>query len=127
MRLEFIRFEKILQHRISCSEFERMEIKKFENDFDDGNGLKVPWEIATVIASSIGGFLFFTTTVFLACRLHPRKEKTADIELTQYPEDPEVVEPNQSLHQAQADLNLAIHQAQFVLSNEHEPSTWSLH
>jgi len=125
MRLEFIRFEKILQHRISCSEFERMEIKKFENDFDDGNGLKVPWEIATVIASSIGGFLFFTTTVFLVCRLHPR-EKNVEIELTQYPEDPEVVEPTQSLRQAEADLNLAIHQAQFLLSNEHEPSTWSL-
>ena len=102
-----------------------MEIKKFENDFDDGNGLKVPWEIATVIASTIGGFLFFTTTVFLACRLYPR-EKNVDIELTQYPEDSEVVEPIQSLHQAQADLNLAIHQAQFLLSNEHEPSTWSL-
>ena len=125
MRLEFIRFEKILQHRISCSEFERMEIKKFENDFDDGNGLKVPWEIATVIASTIGGFLFFTTTVFLACRLYPR-EKNVEIELTQYPEDPEVVEPTQSLRQAEADLNLAIHQAQFLLSNEHEPSTWSL-
>jgi hypothetical protein len=48
MRQELIRFEKILHHRISCAEFERVEIgKKFENDFED-NGLKefkewLPW------------------------------------------------------------------------------------
>ena len=119
-----MRFEDILKLRVSCSEFMKMETT--DELEPKTEAWKMPWEIATVIASSIGGFLFFTTTVFLACRLHPRKEKTADIELTQYPEDPEVVEPNQSLHQAQADLNLAIHQAQFLLSNEHEPSTWSL-
>ncbi len=79
--------------------------------------VEMRWEIPTIIASGICGFLFFVTTVVLACRRHPRKEKTTDIELSEHPEnDPEVIdEPNQSLYQAQFQLNL-----------EHEPSTWSL-
>ena len=87
MRLEFIRFEKILQHRISCAEFERMEIgKKFENDFND-NGLKgfkelLPW-VSIAIGSTLMLTIFFLL-IIVCIAVRRNKSNSNQIEMEEH-------------------------------------------
>ncbi len=88
MRLEFIRFEKILQHRISCAEFERMEIgKKFENDFDD-NGLKgfkewLPW-VSIAIGSTLMLTIFFLLIILFIAVRRNKSNSNQNVEMEEH-------------------------------------------